>query len=290
MEYVRQLTDPDGCLVPASFRVAESRGRREASRWRAVASREEPVAVERAFCRFCIGLLARDEQTSGGWNQSLHRILDDIVGQIDLDIWEFLCGNDPGGQASLADPRAFGSSACLLATWAAFDSQQLLAIRTMARSTRTLGALLLLGVVFTLLELCSSPSGLPRALVVTEEATSEEVESSPAPPAPVPEEGDNFFSKVFAAAAQGCTAAFVAAILSAMCEPLGFLGCFIVDDMGICEPTPGEANDCGPGIQRDELGTGGQILPHHFSNQHAEIPCLRSHQPSDGIQWTFSQH
>ncbi|CAJ1348281.1 unnamed protein product, partial [Effrenium voratum] len=33
-------------------------------------------------------------------------------------------------------------------------------------------------------------------------------------------QGDNFMTKVFAAAAQGCTAALVAAILSAMCEPL----------------------------------------------------------------------
>jgi len=106
----------------------------------------------------------------------------------------------------------------LLAARAAFKSQQSLAIPIMARSTRTLGALLLLGVVFTLLELCSSPSGLPRALVVMEEGEVETAQSPLAPP--VPEEGDNFFSKVFAAAAQGCTAAFVAAILSAMCEPL----------------------------------------------------------------------
>ncbi|CAJ1406667.1 unnamed protein product [Effrenium voratum] len=35
-----------------------------------------------------------------------------------------------------------------------------------------------------------------------------------------PQLGDNFMTKVFAAAAQGCTAALVAAILSAMCEPL----------------------------------------------------------------------
>ena len=35
-----------------------------------------------------------------------------------------------------------------------------------------------------------------------------------------PEEEGGFFTKVFAAAAQGCTAALVAAILSAMCEPL----------------------------------------------------------------------
>ena len=35
-----------------------------------------------------------------------------------------------------------------------------------------------------------------------------------------PRQGDNFMTKVFAAAAQGCTAALVAAILSAMCEPL----------------------------------------------------------------------
>lgn len=68
-----------------------------------------------------------------------------------------------------------------------------------------LGAMLLLAVVSTMLELWSTPSGLPRALVVADEAE---------------EPGENFFTKVFAAAAQGCTAAFVAAILSAMCEPL----------------------------------------------------------------------
>ena len=42
-------------------------------------------------------------------------------------------------------------------------------------------------------ELCSSPDGLPRALVVTEDAGVEAAEPPPAPP--VPEEGDNFFSK-----------------------------------------------------------------------------------------------
>ncbi|CAK9005769.1 unnamed protein product [Durusdinium trenchii] len=71
--------------------------------------------------------------------------------------------------------------------------------------TSGLGVLLLFAAVCTLLELWSAPNELPRALVVAEEAE---------------DEGDNFFSKVFAAAAQGCTAAFVAAILSAMCEPL----------------------------------------------------------------------
>eukprot|EP00490_Sorites_sp_Unknown_P029304 CAMPEP_0114666304 /NCGR_PEP_ID=MMETSP0191-20121206/32326_1 /TAXON_ID=126664 /ORGANISM="Sorites sp." /LENGTH=81 /DNA_ID=CAMNT_0001913617 /DNA_START=56 /DNA_END=297 /DNA_ORIENTATION=+ len=76
----------------------------------------------------------------------------------------------------------------------------------MARTGRALPALLILAVLCTLLELWSAPSGLPRALV------EGEIEH------PVPE--NNFFSKVFAAAAQGCTAAFVAAILSAMCEPL----------------------------------------------------------------------
>jgi len=65
------------------------------------------------------------------------------------------------------------------------------------------GGLLLLVAACTLLELWS-PSEIPRALVVAEESADSE----------------NFLSKVFAAAAQGCTAAFVAAILSAMCEPL----------------------------------------------------------------------
>eukprot|EP00435_Cladocopium_sp_Y103_P057267 s66_g19.t1 len=272
MEYVRQLTDPDGCLVPASFRVAESRGRREASRWRAVASREEPVAVERAFCRFCIGLLARDEQTSGGWNQSLHRILDDIVGQIDLD------------RTAPTILRQFGS----------------FSVAMIQGARPALLILVLLAPVLACL-LPGLPSirsnylrfePWPEALVPSGPCSSSE-SSSPC----WSFEGDNFFSKVFAAAAQGCTAAFVAAILSAMCEPLDPWLSGLVESTWLtgrlkigCEPTPGEANDCGPGIQRDELGTGGQILPHHFSNQHAEIPCLRSHQPSDGIQWTFSQH
>ena len=63
-------------------------------------------------------------------------------------------------------------------------------------------------------------------------------------------------TKVFAAAAQGCTAALVAAILSAMCEPL-------VNRPGPCTcrilPPPkefaeslseaaGEAHDRGPGL------------------------------------------
>ncbi|CAE7836442.1 unnamed protein product, partial [Symbiodinium necroappetens] len=52
-----------------------------------------------------------------------------------------------------------------------------------------------------------SPGKLPRdlALAVADEAPAEE---------------GGFMTKVFAAAAQGCTAALVAAILSAMCEPL----------------------------------------------------------------------
>eukprot|EP00434_Breviolum_minutum_P014819 symbB.v1.2.013067.t1/scaffold907.1/size153227/12 len=74
-----------------------------------------------------------------------------------------------------------------------------------ARRTSGLGALLLLAVVSTLLELWSAPSGLPRALVVAEETE---------------DESGTFFTKVFAAAAQGCTAALIAAVLSAMCEPL----------------------------------------------------------------------
>ena len=49
-------------------------------------------------------------------------------------------------------------------------------------------------------ELCSSPSGLPRALVVMEEGEVETAQSPLAPP--VPEEGDNFFSKAWFGAAQ----------------------------------------------------------------------------------------
>eukprot|EP00435_Cladocopium_sp_Y103_P000453 s4307_g1.t1 len=63
--------------------------------------------------------------------------------------------------------------------------------------------LLLVALACTLL---CSPRAVPRALVVAEEAAEDD--------------GDTFFTKVFAAAAQGCTAAFVAAILSAMSEPV----------------------------------------------------------------------
>ncbi|CAJ1398431.1 unnamed protein product [Effrenium voratum] len=69
-----------------------------------------------------------------------------------------------------------------------------------------LGALFVLTVVFCVLDLWRTPADVPRhlALVVADEQ-------------PDPE---GFMTKVFAAAAQGCTAALVAAILSAMCEPL----------------------------------------------------------------------
>jgi len=75
----------------------------------------------------------------------------------------------------------------------------------MAIRRSNMGFLLLL-VALACTLLCS-PRAVPRALVVADEA-------------PADDDGDTFFTKVFAAAAQGCTAAFVAAILSAMSEPV----------------------------------------------------------------------
>eukprot|EP00437_Effrenium_voratum_P011134 CAMPEP_0181421480 /NCGR_PEP_ID=MMETSP1110-20121109/13119_1 /TAXON_ID=174948 /ORGANISM="Symbiodinium sp., Strain CCMP421" /LENGTH=306 /DNA_ID=CAMNT_0023544545 /DNA_START=74 /DNA_END=994 /DNA_ORIENTATION=+ len=77
-----------------------------------------------------------------------------------------------------------------------------------ARRSNGLGPLILFAAASCLVDLWTpSPGKLPRdlALAVADEAPAEE---------------GGFMTKVFAAAAQGCTAALVAAILSAMCEPL----------------------------------------------------------------------
>ncbi|CAE7198928.1 unnamed protein product [Symbiodinium sp. CCMP2592] len=77
-----------------------------------------------------------------------------------------------------------------------------------ARRSNGLGPVVLFAAACWLVDLWTSTGALPRdlALAVADDAP--------------PEDASAFFTKVFAAAAQGCTAALVAAILSAMCEPL----------------------------------------------------------------------
>lgn len=77
-----------------------------------------------------------------------------------------------------------------------------------ARRSNGLGPVVLFAAACWLVDLWTSTGALPRdlALAVADDAPQEDASA--------------FFTKVFAAAAQGCTAALVAAILSAMCEPL----------------------------------------------------------------------
>ncbi|CAJ1398432.1 unnamed protein product [Effrenium voratum] len=81
-----------------------------------------------------------------------------------------------------------------------------MAPRVEASRRNPISSVLIFAAAWWVVEICS-PTAIPRdvALVVAGEAEPDT---------------DSFFTKVFAAAAQGCTAALVAAILSACAEPL----------------------------------------------------------------------